>query len=54
MNDALGILEQHGVVTRKPNRGYFLSRISRAPADAPALPRPPAADDIVTQSHFAG
>ncbi|MDF3938443.1 GntR family transcriptional regulator, partial [Achromobacter denitrificans] len=26
VNDALGILEQHGVVTRKPNRGYFLSR----------------------------
>lgn len=52
VNDALGILEQHGVVTRKPNRGYFLSRDFEALADTPALPRPPAADDIVTQSYF--
>ncbi len=52
VNDALGILEQHGVVTRKPNRGYFLSRDFEALADTPALPRPPATDDIVTQSYF--
>lgn len=52
VNDALGILQQHGVVTRKPNRGYFLSRDFEALADTPALPRPPAADDIVTQSYF--
>ncbi|MEN4921677.1 GntR family transcriptional regulator [Achromobacter spanius] len=52
VNDALGILEQHGVVARKPNRGYFLLRDFDAMDQAPADLAPPAADDIVTQSYF--
>ncbi|QVQ26496.1 GntR family transcriptional regulator [Achromobacter deleyi] len=52
VNDALGILEQHGVVARKPNRGYFLQQDFDAMADAPADFTPPSVDDIVTQSYF--
>lgn len=53
VNDALGLLEQHGVVARKPNRGYFLLRDFDATGDAPADITPPSADDIVTQTYFA-
>ncbi len=53
VNDALGILAQHGVVARKPNRGYFLLRDFDATGDAPADITPPSADDIVTQTYFA-
>jgi len=53
VNDALGILEQHGVVARKPNRGYFLLRDFDVAGDAPADITPPSADDIVTQTYFA-
>ena len=35
VNDALGILEQHGIVARKPNRGYFLQHAYDALAQAP-------------------
>ncbi len=52
VNDALGILEQHGIVARKPNRGYFLQHAYDALAQAPTDLAPPAADDIVTQSYF--
>ncbi|MGE8690154.1 MAG: FCD domain-containing protein [Achromobacter sp.] len=52
VNDALGILEQHGVVTRKPNRGYFLSQDFDALARAHAGLAPPSVDDIVTRSYF--
>ncbi len=52
VNDALGILEQHGIVARKPNRGYFLQHSYDALAQAPADLAPPAADDIVTQCYF--
>ncbi len=53
VNDALSILAQHGVVARKPNRGYFLLRDFDATGDAPADITPPSADDIVTQTYFA-
>lgn len=53
VNDALGILEQHGVVARKPNRGYFLLRDFDVAGEAPTDIAPPAADDIVTQTYFA-
>ena len=53
VNDALGILEQHGVVARKPNRGYFLLRDFDVAGEAPAEIAPPSADDIVTQTYFA-
>lgn len=53
VNDALGLLAQHGVVARKPNRGYFLLRDFDATGDAPADITPPSADDIVTQTYFA-
>ncbi|MCG7325071.1 GntR family transcriptional regulator [Achromobacter sp. ACRQX] len=53
VNDALGILEQHGVVARKPNRGYFLLRDFDVAGEAPADITPPSADDIVTQTYFA-
>lgn len=53
VNDALGILEQHGVVARKPNRGYFLLRDFDVAGDDPADITPPSADDIVTQTYFA-
>ncbi|WP_313700593.1 GntR family transcriptional regulator [Achromobacter sp.] len=53
VNDALGILEQHGVVARKPNRGYFLLRDFDVAGEAPADIAPPSADDIVTQTYFA-
>ncbi len=53
VNDALGILAQHGVVARKRNRGYFLLRDFDATGDAPADITPPSADDIVTQTYFA-
>ncbi|MBB1627644.1 GntR family transcriptional regulator [Achromobacter sp. UMC71] len=52
VNDALGILEQHGIVARKPNRGYFLQHAYDALDQAPTDLAPPAADDIVTQSYF--
>lgn len=52
VNDALGILEQHGIVARKPNRGYFLLQDFDALPDARAGLVPPSADDIVTQSYF--
>lgn len=52
VNDALGILEQHGIVARKPNRGYFLQHAYDALAQAPMDLAPPAADDIVTQRYF--
>ncbi|MDH0092978.1 GntR family transcriptional regulator [Achromobacter mucicolens] len=53
VNDALGILAQHGVVARQPNRGYFLLRDFDATGDAPPDITPPSADDIVTQTYFA-
>ena len=53
VNDALGILEQHGVVARKPNRGYFLLRDFDVAGEAPADIAPPSANDIVTQTYFA-
>lgn len=52
VNDALGILEQHGIVARKPNRGYFLQQDFDALPHAPAALTPPSVDDIVTQSYF--
>lgn len=52
VNDALSALEQHGVVARKPNRGYFLLRDYDTLAQAPADIAPPSADDIVTQVYF--
>ncbi|MFY0478344.1 GntR family transcriptional regulator [Achromobacter marplatensis] len=52
VNDALGILEQHGIVARKPNRGYFLQQDFDALPDARAGLTPPSVDDIVTQSYF--
>lgn len=52
VNDALGILEQHGIVARKPNRGYFLQQDFDALPDARAGLAPPSVDDIVTQSYF--
>jgi DNA-binding GntR family transcriptional regulator len=52
VNDALGILERHGVVTRKPNRGYFLRQDFDALAQEPAGLAQPSVDDIVTQSYF--
>lgn len=53
VNDALGILEQHGLVARKPNRGYFLLRDFDVAGEAPTDIAPPSADDIVTQTYFA-
>jgi len=52
VNDALGLLEAHGIVARKPNRGYFLQRDHDALARMSAELAPPAAEDIVTQSYF--
>lgn len=52
VNDALGLLEAHGIVARKPNRGYFLQRDHDALARTSAELAPPAAEDIVTQSYF--
>ncbi|KNY09542.1 GntR family transcriptional regulator [Achromobacter piechaudii] len=52
VNDALGVLEQHGIVARKPNRGYFLQQDFDALPDASTELAPPSADDIVTQSYF--
>ncbi|WP_447578571.1 GntR family transcriptional regulator [Achromobacter kerstersii] len=52
VNDALGILEQHGIVARKPNRGYFLQQDFDALPGAPAELAAPSVDDIVTQSYF--
>jgi DNA-binding GntR family transcriptional regulator len=52
VNDALGVLEQHGIVARKPNRGYFLQQNFDALPGAPAELAAPSADDIVTQSYF--
>lgn len=52
VNDALGVLEQHGIVARKPNRGYFLQQDFDALPEAHAGLAPPSADDIVTQSYF--
>lgn len=52
VNDALGILEQHGIVSRKPNRGYFLERDHDTLADLRENLAPPSVDDIVTHSYF--
>ncbi len=52
VNDALGILEQRGVVSRKPNRGYFLERDHAALAHMQGDLAPPSVDDIVTHSYF--
>ena len=52
VNDALDILEQHGVVTRKPNRGYFLVRDFDATDEASAAIVPRTGDDVVTQVYF--
>ncbi|AYD66375.1 FCD domain-containing protein [Achromobacter sp. B7] len=55
VNDALGVLERHGIVARKPNRGYFLQQDFDALPDDPdhlAELAPPSANDIVTQSYF--
>ncbi|MCW0208454.1 MAG: GntR family transcriptional regulator [Achromobacter sp.] len=52
VNDALGILEQHGIVTRRPNRGYFLRQDFDALAQDGAGLAQPSVDDIVTQSYF--
>ncbi|MFA1687094.1 GntR family transcriptional regulator [Achromobacter dolens] len=52
VNDALGLLEAHGIVARKPNRGYFLQLDQEALARTCADLAPPAAEDIVTQSYF--
>lgn len=52
VNDALGLLERHGIVVRKPNRGYFLQLDHEVLARTCADLAPPAADDVVTQSYF--
>ncbi|MGE8615726.1 MAG: FCD domain-containing protein [Achromobacter veterisilvae] len=52
VNDALGILERHGIVTRRPNRGYFLRQDFDALAQDGAGLAQPSVDDIVTQSYF--
>ncbi|SSW70714.1 hypothetical protein AVE30378_04237 [Achromobacter veterisilvae] len=52
VNDALGILEQHGIVTRRPNRGYFLRQDFDALTQDGAGLAQPSVDDIVTQSYF--
>ncbi|OCZ65792.1 GntR family transcriptional regulator [Achromobacter xylosoxidans] len=52
VNDALGLLERHGIVARKPNRGYFLQLDHEVLAPTCADLAPPAADDVVTQSYF--
>lgn len=52
VNDALGLLERHGIVARKPNRGYFLQLDHEVLARTCADLAPPAADDVVTQSYF--
>lgn len=52
VNDALGILEQRGIVSRKPNRGYFLERDHDTLADLRENLAPPSVDDIVTHSYF--
>lgn len=52
VNDALDILAQHGIVARKPNRGYFLLQDFNALAAATAELVPPSVDDIVTQCYF--
>lgn len=52
VNDALGILERHGIVTRRPNRGYFLRQNFDALAQDGAGLAQPSVDDIVTQSYF--
>lgn len=49
VNDALVLLERHGIVARQPNRGYFLQLDHDALAHAPAA-LAPVADDIVTQA----
>ncbi len=52
VNDALGVLEQRGVVSRKPNRGYFLEQDHATLADDGEDAAPPSADDIVTHAYF--
>lgn len=52
VNEALDILAQHGIVARKPNRGYFLLQDFNALAAATAELVPPSVDDIVTQCYF--
>ncbi|WP_268640493.1 GntR family transcriptional regulator, partial [Escherichia coli] len=44
VNDALGLLERHGIVARKPNRGYFLQLDHEVLARTCADLAPPAAD----------
>jgi len=52
VNDALGVLEQRGVVSRKANRGYFLEQDHDALAEMHEDLAPPSVDDIVTHSYF--
>ncbi|CAB3891629.1 GntR family transcriptional regulator [Achromobacter anxifer] len=52
VNDALGVLEQRGVVSRKPNRGYFLEQDHATLADDGEDAAPPSVDDIVTHAYF--
>lgn len=52
VNDALDILEQRGIVSRKPNRGYFLAQDHDALAQMHEDLAPPSVDDIVTHSYF--
>ncbi|ADP18626.1 bacterial regulatory protein, GntR family protein 57 [Achromobacter xylosoxidans A8] len=52
VNDALDVLEQRGVVSRKPNRGYFLAQDHATLAQAHEDLAPPSVDDIVTHSYF--
>ncbi|WP_258129904.1 GntR family transcriptional regulator [Achromobacter anxifer] len=52
VNDALAVLEQRGVVSRKPNRGYFLEQDHATLADDGEDAAPPSVDDIVTHAYF--
>src|SRR4051812_39008224 len=48
VNDALGVLCEHGILQRQPNRGYFLSQKLLPPTTGNGL----AEDDIVTAVYF--
>ncbi len=52
VNEALSLLEQRGVVSRKPNRGYFLEQDHVTLADGNEDAAPPSVDDIVTHAYF--
>jgi DNA-binding GntR family transcriptional regulator len=52
VTEALGILEQAGVVQRQRHRGYFLLQDREAIAANPAAQSHRAGDDIVTRSYF--